>query len=42
MSQFGLGKRILMGDQIENMELESDWTRVWLPLEPLVLNLLGR
>ena len=32
MSQFGLGKRILMGDQIENTELESDWTRVWLPL----------
>lgn len=42
MSQFGLGKRILMGGQIENMELESDWTRVWLPLGPTCAQLAGQ
>ena len=42
MSQFGLGKRILMGDQIENMELESDWTRVWLPLGATCAQLAGQ
>ena len=42
MSQFGLGKRILMGDQIENMELESDWTGVWLPLGATCAQLAGQ
>ena len=31
-----------MGDQIENMELESDWTGVWLPLGATCAQLAGQ